>query len=228
MSTLVSIPAYDKATFYDPAGSKCSVGSTPAVLADIYEPDVNLSVWRGAQKTAVRAEAELLCRLRPGLKLALSGDVDSLLEEYEQRLQLEQPLNALNQRIRECLILFRDLFEPPAMGLRLEILDHAMCPRFHVDHLAARMITTFCGPATQWLPNEAVDRSWLGPAGANKKDESSGVIRDLAAIQQLQAGDVAIMKGDGWEGNEGRGLVHRSPASSSVDRRVVLTIDWVA
>lgn len=228
MSHLMLAKARDETEPGAQVYQQCCVGNTPAVLADIYAPEVNLAIWRGGQRAAVRAEAEMLSHLRPGLKLALSGGVDSLYEELQERLQLERPLTAFLRRVRECLVLFDELFEPPAMGLRLEILDHAMCPRYHVDHLAARMITTFCGPATQWLPNGAVDRSWLGPLSAEKKHQSSGVVRDVDAIQQLEMGDVALMKGEGWEGNEGNGLVHRSPESSIVDRRVVLTIDWVA
>lgn len=228
MNRLMLEPTRDAEPSAPPTWQQCRTGDTPAVLADIYDAEINLAIWRGGQTIAVRAEAEMLCHLRPGLKLALSGNVGELLDELNKRLHLEQPLVALNNRIRECLVLFDELFDPPAMGLRLEILDHAMCPRFHVDHLAARMITTFCGPATEWLPNTAVDRNKIGPISVNQADDCSGVIRDMSAIQHLQAGDVALMKGNGWEGNEGKGLVHRSPESSMKDRRVVFTVDWVA
>ena len=29
-------------------------------------------------------------------------------------------------------------------------------------------------------------------------------------VQHLSEGDVALLKGDGWEGNEGLGVIHRS------------------
>jgi hypothetical protein len=33
------------------------------------------------------------------------------------------------------------------VGLRLRVLDGAMCPRFHVDNVPLRLLTTYAGPA---------------------------------------------------------------------------------
>lgn len=43
----------------------------------------------------------------------------------------------------------------------------------------------------------------------------------------MACGEVALMKGERWQGNEGRGLVHRSPALSAGQRRLILTLDWL-
>ena len=53
------------------------------------------------------------------------------------------------------------LFELNEIGLSLRVLDKAMCPRFHVDHVPCRLITTYTGVTTQWLPHTSVDRSKL-------------------------------------------------------------------
>tara|TARA_R110000782_G_scaffold50302_3_gene109162 strand:- start:127 stop:561 length:435 start_codon:yes stop_codon:yes gene_type:complete len=45
--------------------------------------------------------------------------------------------------------------------------------------------------------------------------------------QSLQAGQVALLKGERWQGNEGRGLVHRSPPLVAGERRLLLTLDWL-
>ena len=44
-------------------------------------------------------------------------------------------------------------------------------------------------------------------------------------IKYLNQGDVALLKGEAWEGNEGSGLIHRSPTLDSNSRRLLLTID---
>jgi hypothetical protein len=44
---------------------------------------------------------------------------------------------------------------------------------------------------------------------------------------QLNAGDVALFKGERWQGNEGRGIIHRSPVPVAGERRLVLTLDWL-
>ncbi|WP_297291060.1 DUF1826 domain-containing protein [Oceanicoccus sp.] len=36
------------------------------------------------------------------------------------------------------------------------------------------------------------------------------------------------MKGELWEGNEGAGLVHRSPSLSAGERRLLLTLDAIS
>jgi hypothetical protein len=106
------------------------------------------------------------------------------------------------------------------VGLRLRVLDKAMCPRFHVDHVPVRLITTYAGIGSQWLKEGVMDREQLGQANAEPQD--------MAQIQQLQSGDVALLKGEKWHGNEGFGLIHRSPQPALGERRLLLTLDWLA
>lgn len=106
------------------------------------------------------------------------------------------------------------------IGLRLRSLSKPMCPRFHVDHVPLRLITTYAGVASEWLEESAMDRRRLGDPQA----EPSGDGR----IRQLRAGDVALAKGERWESNEGAGLIHRSPTPALAERRLLLTLDWLA
>jgi G3E family GTPase len=64
-------------------------------------------------------------------------------------------------------------------------------------------------------------------AGSNgKSDLLSGLIRSASDIEQLACGDVALLKGERWEGNANAGLVHRSPAVTAGTRRLLLTLDF--
>ena len=101
-----------------------------------------------------------------------------------------------------------------------------MCPRFHVDRVPCRLVTTYAGKATQWLAHDRVDRSKLGPGSEGKPDAESGLYTNVEDIQQLQQGDVALLKGECWEGNEGAGLVHRSPQLTAGTGRLLLTLDF--
>jgi len=49
----------------------------------------------------------------------------------------------------------------------------------------------------------------------------------MSQIQQLKRGDVALLKGEKWLGNEGFGLIHRSPHPAPGERRLLLTLDWL-
>jgi len=87
-------------------------------------------------------------------------------------------------------------------------------------------VTTYHGVATQWLPNESVDRSKLGRGSNGQPDSVSGLYNDESDIQKMASGDVALLKGERWSGNENRGLVHRSPVTSSNETRLLLTLDF--
>jgi hypothetical protein len=47
-------------------------------------------------------------------------------------------------------------------------------------------------------------------------------------IEQIHCGEVALLKGTKWHGNESYGLIHRSPALKADERRLILTLDWLA
>ncbi|WP_283101642.1 MULTISPECIES: DUF1826 domain-containing protein [unclassified Halomonas] len=113
------------------------------------------------------------------------------------------------------------LFDTSTIGVRLGVLEGAMCPRFHVDNLAVRLVTTYAGPASEWLPEHAVNRVGLGAPHPDKPDP----LRDAAAIEHLEVGDIALFKGEGWIGNEGHGLVHRSPQPAVGEKRLFLALD---
>ncbi len=123
---------------------------------------------------------------------------------------------------------FCELFGLKQAGLRLRTLQNAMCPRFHVDRVPARLICSYGGIGTEWLPEHALNRRKLGMGSCGLPDTESGLITDPAEIRQMPAFAVGLMKGESWEGNEGHGLVHRSPHPTALQpRRLLLTLDMV-
>jgi hypothetical protein len=57
-------------------------------------------------------------------------------------------------------------------------------------------------------------------------DEESGLFSRSECIQQVNSGDIVLLKGDGWYGNDGLGAVHRSPAISGGEKRIIVTMDF--
>lgn len=92
-----------------------------------------------------------------------------------------------------------------------------MCPRFHVDHVPLRLLTTYAGAGSEWLEEGRLDRARLQVEHA-----------PVDNIRRLSAGEVAVLKGEKWLGNEGRGLIHRSPLTPAGERRLLLSLDWLA
>lgn len=205
--------------------SRTSFGQVPDVLVDIYNPDVNMSVWQRQLSPELIEECRALLdkQVFTAQSLTLNSSqlnqLDDLLPEFAFYSQLNEDIKLLTE-------MFSCLFELKFIGLRLTVLTGSMCPKFHVDWVPCRLVTTYCGVGTEWLPHENVDRSKLGTGSGGKSDAESGLYNSPKVIQTLNCGDVALLKGESWQGNEGCGLVHRSPAVPENQRRLLLTMDF--
>ena len=198
---------------------KSSTAKTPLILADIYNTECNIAIWqRNLPSDFLSALGNYVAN---GGKLTASRQLNSdLAQAYIRTLADDQPFaTQLHGYIAELVDMFICLFEANTVGFRLSTLDRAMCPRFHVDRVPCRLVTTFLGPGSQWLENAVVDRSKLGHQSGKTNDSESGLYRTEQNIQTLTAGDVAILKGELWHGNEDAGIVHRSPPVTPNQKR---------
>ncbi|MEX5683867.1 MULTISPECIES: DUF1826 domain-containing protein [Pseudomonas] len=200
-------------------------GATPEALIRILEDDVNLAVWNRQLPAHIADFGRLLLSLNEPLAQALSFElVDDDAQPGLQGLASGfRDLEGYEGFIADVSWLaraFACLLGAKRIGLRLRALDKAMCPRFHVDHVPVRLITTYAGIGSQWLREGVMDRRKLG-----QPEAEPGV--DLQ-VQQIDSGDVALLKGEKWHGNEGFGLIHRSPLPAPGERRLILTLDWLS
>ena len=195
-----------------------------SVLSDIYQPDVNLSVWNREIDPELKGEAEALMKSNPSFQKSLG------VRGYEAHAALKffspnQRYGALRADMAGLIDAFSYLFDLREVGLRLGVLDKAMCPKFHVDKVPCRLITTYTGSATEWLPHDRVNRRFLGPDIPTIVGSEPGIC-ESGDIEIIETGAVALLKGESWEGNEGCGLVHRSPSITEGRKRLLLTIDF--
>jgi hypothetical protein len=225
MTTLTEI--IDEPLLETKLSRRVAMGNSHEILADVYEEDTNLIVWQRSLADELILAAKNIFELKPNLQVAVSVTPDDVVSIIEDNLQGIQHAQYLVEDTAELVDMFCCLFEQKRAGLRLTVLDRAMCPRFHVDRVPCRLVTTYHGEATQWLKHQQVDRSKLGPGNLGKPDEESGLFQSVTNIQQLKSGDVALLKGELWQGNEGAGLVHRSPALKQNSHRLLLTLDFI-
>ncbi|WP_156905227.1 DUF1826 domain-containing protein [Neptunomonas japonica] len=122
------------------------------------------------------------------------------------------------------LEMYSCLFDLDEVGLRSQVLDRAMFPRFHTDKLGCHLVTTYHGQGTEWLQNCDTERSKLGAGNKGLSDKKSGLFTHAASIQQVSEGDIVLLKGDDWFANDGLGAVHRSPAVVPSEKHVVITM----
>ncbi|RRV09023.1 DUF1826 domain-containing protein [Pseudomonas sp. v388] len=201
------------------------LGDTPEVLSRALDDDINLAVWQRRLPAHIEDFSALLLSMNQPLAESITlsvkaGDVEPNLSGLASGYADVHGYEGFIADLSWLVSAYACLLGADSVGLRLRTLDKAMCPRFHVDHVPMRLITTYAGVGSQWLKEDAIDRKRLGEAGAEP--------RDPLCIQQIECGDVALLKGERWRGNEGRGLVHRSPQLAHNERRLILTLDWLA
>ena len=201
-----------------------------ADLALIYQPDVNLCVARRRITPGLQGFVSRWLLGAPSFEkeLRIGHERPPVEQILPKDLHAQPGAEAWLSDVEYLIGLFRDLFGPSALGLRLRTLDKAMCPRFHVDRVPVRLVCTYGGLGTEWLPEAAVNRDRLGHAACGQADEDSGLLLDPGAIRAMPSFAVGLLKGELWDGNQGHGAVHRSPRPTPQQpRRLLLTLDLI-
>ncbi|WP_158773806.1 DUF1826 domain-containing protein [Cobetia sp. L2A1] len=196
------------------------IGQQALDLGEIFCPDITLAVMQR------RIDASLMLAIHAQLggsyplHMRWRGPIAEVRQALERYLPAPDAGEALIDDISTLGAAMGELFEVTDIGLRLEVTQQAMCPRFHVDKIPVRLVTTYQGPGTQWLPEGAADRLALGHGQHGHQD----ICIDPEQIRELRPGSLALLKGECWPGNEGRGLIHRSPVVPN-GKRLMLSID---
>jgi hypothetical protein len=211
---------------YAPAPTIAAEGDDPTVFTEIFQPNTNIAVWQRSLGPALQQCLADFLSTTGRVEISMTVSPESAYESLRDALGNAPCAHELCEDAAELVDMFCFLFELERAGLRLTALDGAMCPRFHFDRVPCRLVTTYQGVATQWLPHEAVNRAKLGHGSGGLPDAESGLFQHPEDIRQLGAGDVALLKGSLWEGNEEAGLVHRSPMVAANERRLLLTLDF--
>ncbi len=189
----------------------------PTALTRIYNPEVNLAIWDRTLDDNIVHYSKILCREFKSYQMRFSGDITAI----EKHLTAGLPAILGKRDFINDVILLVDMFSEllglNEIGVRLAVLTKAMCPKFHVDRVPARLITTYHGNGTEWVDNFQVNRDERGTIEVPKS----------VLINQLYEGQVGLMKGESWEGNERNGLVHRSAIANVNSPRFVLTLDCI-
>lgn len=192
-----------------------------AELTAIFDPAVNVVCLR-RPPSSVLVEEAARAAAQPAYRKLFTVAPDSASRTVPEELSGFPSLAADIGRWIEVLA---DLMGAEHLGVRLARLETAMCPRFHVDRVMLRAVITYQGRGTELISSEHVDRRRLGHAARGATDESSGLMLAPGRVRAAAPFDVVLLKGEAWPQNEGCGAVHRSPAASAEESRLVLTLD---
>tara|TARA_B100000989_G_scaffold47303_1_gene30755 strand:+ start:451 stop:1110 length:660 start_codon:yes stop_codon:yes gene_type:complete len=88
------------------------------------------------------------------------------------------------------------------------------CQRYHIDNVPLRLLVTYYGKGTEWVPDSAVDRLAYDSGMPNDK-----ILTNYSARKFLNAWDIAIFRG----GPDG--LLHRTPDAALNTPSILLRLD---
>lgn len=197
--------------------ANASIGSNVKVLQDILLESKNIVIHH-RDTTMLQKEIDAL--VDPSFECRASGSVVEIEKELINYFNDNFPtVNLLLKDIRYLLNEFQNVTSAPSYRILLATVSSNMCKKFHTDINRLRMLCTYCGPGTMWLPDEHVSQNVLRSTHSNQDE-----ITDEVHIQQVQTGDVIILKGALFP--DADPILHRSPSiEESGLKRLLLRID---
>jgi hypothetical protein len=206
-------------------GAQGFLSNQLADLCKIHEPGLNIVMVRRSPSDDLRNEIHRALEAAYPFQSAFSVDVRNLKEDLK-RVQKELGRESSFRSpllFADLEILLKALHETSrsyAFSLRLDGNLPYGCKLFHADYNQMRLLCTYAGPGTEWLKNQAVDRSALGTT--NEK-----IMKPMAEVQKVPTYWVSLIRGELYRGGKGNGLIHKSPAANGKPRLIV-AIDPIA
>lgn len=193
-------------------------GYDAEILTQIYDTQVDLCIFKRQIDAEVKEYVGFLQQLHSDFQMTKIITLTNLSDVLLESLPLHKWRNRFVDDIVILTDMFSCLFELKQVGLRLCVLNKSMCPRFHTDKVPCRLITTYTGKGTEWLDWQINDSSILDACNDGHLNPNF--------IHRLDEGDIALLKGDKWPEKDSLGVIHRSPALSDNETRLLLTLDF--
>lgn len=184
------------------------IGRERDVLRRIAEPGISFALWQRSLADEVSA--------------ALAAWIDDGVLEIDRTLASEEspsiaipelatlpPAARIQDDVEELLRELRALSGAQRIRVVLGIKTTDACRKFHTDNVRLRLITTYVGPGTDWIPAVGVDRAALQHPPDCPCDANRAIVRDPQLVRHTSPGDVLLLKGELYGG--ALGAVHRSP-----------------
>ncbi|RMB01915.1 uncharacterized protein DUF1826 [Eilatimonas milleporae] len=108
--------------------------------------------------------------------------------------------------------LFCAMLDSEAVGFRLG--TQRTCRRYHMDDVPFRLLVTYRGRGTEWLPGEAVDLHAYETGAPNEE-----IVRDPDNLETLNPWDIAVFRG------APNGLLHRTPEAALSGGSILMRLD---
>ena len=194
-----------------------AIAENPEILADIHNPAVNIAIF---QRSPVNFQKEVLKLIEKEVNVKANGSISDITQKMQAWFH-QSGIEASN--IQEDIIWllneFKQLSKETSFKLLFTVVNTNMCRKFHTDVNFLRLLCTYEGKGTLWLPDEVVNQKQFNRRGIN--DE---ITVEEHHIQRADSGDVLILKGALYPNS--KAVVHRSPTiEEEGKKRLLLRID---
>ncbi|MFT5579336.1 MAG: hypothetical protein ACI9WS_002095, partial [Paraglaciecola psychrophila] len=115
-------------------------GDKATVLSGIYQQDYNIVAWRRDLTPEILAITNDFLVSNRGFQVSMTLSPQDAFAPIHQALGGSELTAPLSENIAELVDMYCCLFDLGKVGLRLTVLDKAMCPRFHVDKVPCRLV----------------------------------------------------------------------------------------
>jgi len=207
-------------TTLSPAIANLAAGPEASVLERIHEPEVNIAVW----ERSIPVPVQEISAVHHGLtrEIRTHGCATAILEHLREVFAARE---LVAEHLLHDIALLLEGFATTSMvkdlRLSLSAVNSNMCRRFHTDVNDLRLLCTYAGPGTLWLPNDAVNEQAI-----RSHDPHLPIERSPEDVQQVATGHVAIIKGALYPGDHVAACVHRSPTIEETgQQRLLLRLD---
>lgn len=178
-------------------------GATPESLLQIRQATVSLAVWERSMPVELARwldqvppetlpAARFICRATEARRRVMEAFAGHARESCAERLLLQEDIIGEVER-------FAQICDARTIEVRLEVINDDACSKFHADNIPVRLLTTYRGPATEWL-DPAVEFDACCAAHAPE-----------TAVRRLSRFAVALIKGHTAGDRSGPLVLHRSP-----------------
>lgn len=193
-----------------------SISNNKEGLFDILKKGTNITIWKRRPSAGIINYLDILAKMK-NFSLQVNASEVGLIRDYLPNHSRYSCYEFANDII-QLSNLFKKVTGIENHNIHISTIETTQCPLFHVDFLFYRMICTYTGPGTQWIPNINADRNQLG-CGRN-----NNMVKDFRLVRETENFDVILMKGDLHSSDPNNGCIHKSPEIQN-GSRIFVRID---
>lgn len=186
------------------------IGRDADILADIHAPGIAATIWQRIPDPAFQTwidslPGDQLPELRTTVPVHLAETaVLAAFATAGTPPGAEQ--DTLASDVGALALIYCRIMKTQHVRIRLDVSGDVMCPKFHLDTVPARLLCTYRGNGTQYVPKVHQE--------------------DPRRIRNLRTGAVGLFRGEKWASEERCDLLHRSPVvTPEAGSRLLLAID---